>query len=487
MSDPEPSAPSPTPPSAPEALPSWARLQPAAVPGARWLAAARRLWAAAEAPPAPAGDGEPDAGPPRRAARGGAAARERPAAAAPDALLERLRRCVAHAVRHPGFGFAVLRVQRCDAPPPGPRAGGADLGRQAERRLQLALRPGDALAALPPPAGFAAVLDGVADEADLRAIVQRLQAELAEPFLDGYEPLKPAWRIGVVFCAPGQPPRPAERLLQRAEQALAGAEPGGWTLASPPEERPDARRLQQALAAPGLQLGFEPQVDLARGTVTALGAWLAAREAPARVLAAADAGDDDGLAAALLQRQLALAAGPFVQWRTADASRRGCRLALPVAASLVRRAGWADELAALLHDTGLEGSDVQLELPATQPLHDRNLPSRLQGLVRQGVALALDDFGTGHSSLSSLGRLPLALLKIHASFVPQAHEREHHRVLLESTVRLAAHLGIATLAKGVETPQQRTLLHGLGCQRGEGGAARALLAPQALAGLPAAA
>jgi EAL domain-containing protein (putative c-di-GMP-specific phosphodiesterase class I) len=500
--DPAPNPPDPSAPatgSPPDSLPGWARAAEAttpAAPGARWLAAARRWWGTAlEDPPATSTEAP---APAPAAAAGPAPARDesasprpqppaaapRPAIEAPAPLQERLRRAVAHALRHPGYGFALLRVQIDWAPAAAPRARGADVGRQAERRLQLALRPGDVLTPLATPGAFAAVLDGVAAEADLRAIVQRLRSELGEPYLDGQEPVRAPWRLAAVHCAPGQPPRPPETLLQRAERALADAEPGGWVLAAPPESRPDARRLQQALAGSGLQLGFEPQVDFARAAVTALGVRLALREAPGRAVTPDEAGDDDALAAALLQRQLALAAGPFVRWRAADPARQACRLALPVAAPLVRRAGWGDELGLLLQDAGLDGTDVQLELPPTLPLQDRNLPPRLQALARQRLSLALDDFGTGQSSLSALGRLPLALLKIDRGFVPQAHELEHHRVLLESTVRLAGQLGIATLGKGLQTTPQLALLRGLGCQRGEGLAATALLSPGTLDGLP---
>ncbi len=474
---PEPDLPAP-PPAPAEPLPAWAR-PAAAVPGARWLASARRWWQAGTA----AIDEPPATGPATAAAP-----RDEPPPAdtgpgLPPGLQERLRRGVAHAVRHPGFGFALLVVQ-LDLPPGAGGGRGADVGRQAERRLQLALRPGDALAPLPAPASFAAVLDGVANEADLRAIVARVQAELAEPFLDGYQPVKPPSRLGVVFCAPGQPPRPAEALLQLAERALAACEPGGWQLAGPGTRRPDAQRLQRALGQEALELGFVAQVDLAAARIRALGARLAWREAPARRVEPADAGDDDGLAEALLQRSLSLALPAFMAWRSADGARQSCRLALPVSAALVRRAGWADELGTWLQDAGVAGGDLQLELPPTLPLQDRNLPARLQALSRLGVAIALDDFGTGHSSLSVLSRLPLALLKIDGRFVPQAHEVEHHRVLLESTVRLATQLGIATLGKSVESPSQLALLRGLGCQRAEGAAARALLPARALEGLP---
>ncbi len=127
---------------------------------------------------------------------------------------------------------------------------------------------------------------------------------------------------------------------------------------------------------------------------------------------------------------------------------------------------------------------MQLELPPSLGLQDSNLLARLQVLARSGLVLALDDFGTGRSSLSALARLPLALLKIDRGLVPQTHALEHHRVLLESTVRLATQLGIATLGKGLQTSPQLALLRDLGCERGEGEAVSALLAPAALAGLP---
>jgi EAL domain-containing protein (putative c-di-GMP-specific phosphodiesterase class I) len=270
-------------------------------------------------------------------------------------------------------------------------------------------------------------------------------------------------------------------LLQQAESALADALPGDWALAGKDVSRPRVDRLQQALRSGALQVVFEPQVDLSRPMIRALGARLAWRDAAPRPI---DAGDDDPRAEALLQRTLALSAAHFVPWRAADASRSGCRLALPAVAALVRRADWADTFAELLQDNGLACADVQLELPPTLALHDSNLPARLQVLARSGVALALDDFGTGGSSLSALARLPLALLKIDRGFVPQAHELEHHRVLLESTVRLATQLGIATLGKGLQTAAQLALLREMGCERGEGEAAAALLPPTALAGLP---
>ncbi|MFN9745218.1 MAG: EAL domain-containing protein [Betaproteobacteria bacterium] len=457
-----------------------------ATPGARWLAVARRWLGSGRDEPADptASDGPaaaPVAHPPVDGHRRGPASADKALAA----LLERLRRGVAHAVRHPGYGFAVLRVQVDLAGPASPSQHGTVLGRRSKRRLRQALRPGDGVVALPAPGAFVAVLDGVASDAHLRVIVHRVVIELAKPCLNQYQTLKPTARVGAVFSAPGQPRRSAEELLQRAEQALLEAGADDWSLEAAPETRPDARLLQSAHTPVDSPLRLEPQVELgARPRVTALGVRLAGPEPGAPDAGTPESDDDDSRAVALLERQLALATSRFLRWRAADPARSSCRLALSAPAILVSRAGWADELAAQLQQAGLAGADVQLDLPPTLELADPNLPVRLRALASHGIALALDDFGTGQSSLSVLPRLPLALLKIDRGFVSQAHEREHRRVLLESTVRLAGDLGIATQAKGLETPAQLALLRGLGCQRGEGAAAQALLGPQALAGLP---
>jgi EAL domain-containing protein (putative c-di-GMP-specific phosphodiesterase class I) len=477
------------PPSQP-AVPAYEPLplppRQAAAPSARWLALARRWWQPAHG--TANAEATHPASAPLRAMPEATAVPLPGASGVPRALVARLRRCVDHAVRHPGFGFALMRLELAlPAAAADPRRlHSADLSRQVERRLRLALRPGDALVALAAPPRvdgltFLSVLDGLGSGAHLETVVRRVLADLAEPFLVGLQPLKPVPRLGVVFCAPGQALRSAGTLLQQTEDALADASPGDWALAGKDACRPRVDRLQQALRSGALQVVFEPQVDLRRPMIRALGARLAWRDAAPRPI---DAGDDDPRAEALLQRTLALAAAHFLPWRAADAGRSGCRLALPAVAALVRRADWADTFAALLQDNGLACADVQLELPPTLGVQDRNLPARLQVLARSGLVLALDDFGTGRSSLSALARLPLALLKIDRGFVPQAHALEHHRVLLESTVRLATQLGIATLGKGLQTSAQLALLRDLGCERGEGEAASALLAPAALAGLP---
>jgi EAL domain-containing protein (putative c-di-GMP-specific phosphodiesterase class I) len=74
----------------------------------------------------------------------------------------------------------------------------------------------------------------------------------------------------------------------------------------------------------------------------------------------------------------------------------------------------------------------------------------------------LDDFGTGYSSLSYLKDLPLDYLKIDRSFVVDA-ERENSLHLLEAILSLGKNMKLRTVAEGIETVEQLSLLIDLEC------------------------
>jgi EAL domain-containing protein (putative c-di-GMP-specific phosphodiesterase class I) len=60
------------------------------------------------------------------------------------------------------------------------------------------------------------------------------------------------------------------------------------------------------------------------------------------------------------------------------------------------------------------------------------------------------------------------VIKIDRSFVNEAVTSAHHRVLIEATVWVAQSLGMATVAEGIETPQQLAVVRALGCEKGQG-------------------
>ena len=92
----------------------------------------------------------------------------------------------------------------------------------------------------------------------------------------------------------------------------------------------------------------------------------------------------------------------------------------------------------------------------------------LTRLRELGVGVAIDDFGTGYSSLSYLRHLPANVLKIDKTFVREMLRDKADRAIIAAVVPLAHTLGMEVVAEGVETPEQRDLLKGMGVDQAQG-------------------
>lgn len=89
---------------------------------------------------------------------------------------------------------------------------------------------------------------------------------------------------------------------------------------------------------------------------------------------------------------------------------------------------------------------------------------KIQRLQDARVLVAIDDFGTGYSSLSYLVNLQARELKLDRSFIIQLEHNNRAWLMVHSILDLARKLQIQVIAEGVETIEQRELLHQLGCQ-----------------------
>ncbi|OSS42166.1 diguanylate cyclase/phosphodiesterase (GGDEF / EAL domains) with PAS/PAC sensor(s) [Desulfurella amilsii] len=89
-------------------------------------------------------------------------------------------------------------------------------------------------------------------------------------------------------------------------------------------------------------------------------------------------------------------------------------------------------------------------------------------LKSHNIKLSLDDFGTGYSSLSYLSELPFDYIKIDISFVKKMLFDLKAKSIVETIIYLAHNLGIKTIAEGVETTEQLSMLEQLGCDAVQG-------------------
>jgi EAL domain-containing protein (putative c-di-GMP-specific phosphodiesterase class I) len=92
----------------------------------------------------------------------------------------------------------------------------------------------------------------------------------------------------------------------------------------------------------------------------------------------------------------------------------------------------------------------------------------LGAIHERGIHIALDDFGTGHSSLAYLKRFPIDCLKVDRAFIKDMPDNLDDVAIAKTIVAMAQALGLTTVAEGVETEGQLSLLKEMGCDQIQG-------------------
>ncbi len=399
-----------------------------------------------------------------------------------QALGLRLERALSHAARQAAPGCALLLVDVDRFRPINESLGSAagdELLRALAQRLELTLRPCDAVARLGGDR-FAAVLDGVAGPADLSPVAERVLVALAAPFHVDGRPLQVSVRIGAVLARPSDAASPADELLAQADAALAEAQRAGsgrWMLFDAQMHERAMRAaaletdLRRALLGDELFVVYQPVLDLHDRRlcgVEALARWRHPVRGLVPPLEFIPVAEESGLIDELGLLVLRQACAQFLRWRAELGDEAPAQLAVNLSRAQLRRDGFVHELRELLDATGFPADCLLLEVTESLAAQDGSI----QGLLRQvkslGVRLALDDFGTGYSSLACLHQLPVDVVKIDRSFVQHAHSVEVHRVLIDATIRVARTLGMRTVAEGIETEEQASLMAALDCDGGQG-------------------
>jgi EAL domain-containing protein (putative c-di-GMP-specific phosphodiesterase class I) len=144
-------------------------------------------------------------------------------------------------------------------------------------------------------------------------------------------------------------------------------------------------------------------------------------------------------------------------------------MAVNVSARQFLRPDFVDQVLAVLEETGADAHRLKLELTESLLLNDmEDIIGKMTALKNHGIGFSLDDFGTGYSSLAYLMHLPLDQLKIDQSFVKDMLTSSNAAAIAGTIVALARNLGLAVIAEGVESEEQRSFLASQGCHAYQG-------------------
>lgn len=118
---------------------------------------------------------------------------------------------------------------------------------------------------------------------------------------------------------------------------------------------------------------------------------------------------------------------------------------------------------------GISPGNLKVEITEDALIADPALASRRLGaLKKMGFRISIDDFGTGYASLAYLRDFPADEIKIDRSFTMNLSPGSYEHILTEHFVSLIQDLGMESVAEGVETEGQLSLLEKMGCHRGQG-------------------
>lgn len=358
---------------------------------------------------------------------------------------------------------------------------GDELLVQAARRLQEAVRHGDTASRLGGDE-FAALIigDGTRDRAarerHIVELADRLRLTLSQPYLIDGNDVRVAASIGVAFAEPGLG---AGELLRNADLAMYRAKAGGKGRVElyKPQMQQDvvrkaelATRLRAALHDGEFALLHQPVVCLEDGRITSVAAqarWRSSQGVlftPAEFLRVAEDSDKTAeLGRWVLQEAVEQAA---------ERAANGIDVPVVVRTSarrLLDRSMPLGTVEALLTRHGLPSGSLVIELSDTDPRVPLDeLERRLSALRRVGVRIALDGFGSGYGAITALRRLPVDVMKLDRTLVEGVVESARLHKITSGLLRIAADLGLQSVADGVDHPEQVVALRAMGCTHGQG-------------------
>ncbi len=343
-------------------------------------------------------------------------------------------------------------------------------------RLNSTVRKVDTVARL---AGdeFTLILTDINDFRDAATVAKKILRRFSEPFdLDG-RPRKVTISIGIsLYPTDGQD---VPSLLQQADEAMYTAKKQGrdsFRFASADLSQQAFERealesaLRQAVVDGGLEVHYQPIIEVASGRITGAEALLRWRHpeiglmVPGQFLPLAQ---HSGLMPAISQWVLKSAFDQGAAWRAAG--HGDLRLCINVSASELKDPNFHGLVERLLQETGLPGSSVDFEIPASVGLEGKEPVIRaMEELHRLGCRIALDDFGTGRPDFASFRQLPVNVLKVSPEYIRDVASGGQEAKLVRAATEIAHSLHIEVVAKAVETTDQYDFLRQNQCDRAQG-------------------
>jgi diguanylate cyclase (GGDEF)-like protein/PAS domain S-box-containing protein len=326
---------------------------------------------------------------------------------------------------------------------------------------------------------FTILLEGVSDPSDAMRAGQRILHSVAEPVLVEGREVHATASVGIALSAPTH--QRAEDVLQDADVAMRRAKALGGSRCEVFDEAMHTRavnrlkleaELREALEKGQFRVHYQPIVHLETKRITGFEALLRWQHpeqgliSPDKFMATAE---DRGLLVSIGQWVFLQACQQLRDWGTEIPTASALRISVNLSAKQLADAGLVSGVEAALVRTGVDPSQLCLEITERAAAADSKLTSNvLANLKHLGVGVILDDFGSGNSSLLGLQQFSMEALKIDRSLVNGMLLDHHACETVEVIVLLAHKLKLKVIAEGIESAKQFDHLRDMGCNSGQG-------------------
>lgn len=326
---------------------------------------------------------------------------------------------------------------------------------------------------------FMFILSDLVNAQDAADIARKILDVLAEPFVLEENECFISASIGIsLYPSDGED---STTLVKNADAALNHAKRQGRNNYQYYAEEMNATALQRLTLENGLRhalerqefvLYYQPQLDIESGAIIGVEALLRWQSPERGLVAPAE------FIPLLEETGLIVPVGEWVL-RSACAQNRAwqreglapIRVSINLSALQFRQPDFAETIARILQETGLDPGWEGLEMELTESLLVNNVEETIKTLHKlraMKIKVSIDDFGTGYSSLTYLKRFPLFGLKIDRSFVNDLSIKPEDAAIVSAIIALAHSLKLNVIAEGVETLEQLRFLRELKCDEMQG-------------------
>ena len=315
------------------------------------------------------------------------------------------------------------------------------------------------------------------DSGSAASLAKRIVTSIKQPLLIDARSFSISGSIGIALY-PADADNPSD-LLARADLAMSKVKRTGGGYRFYKNEMTQAltrkldiiQRLKSSISERNLQLYYQPKVELYAGMIVgaeALLRWhdpILGRVNPAEFISIAEG---RGLMPEIGEWVLKTACMHIRLWQDQGLSCRG-RISVNVSGKQFEDRYFLERVARVMEQTGVSPTLIELELTESCLMEDPKLMLEIMTQLRwMGFSIAIDDFGTGYSSLAYLKKFPIDTLKIDQIFVKNMLDDRNDKAIISTILAIAEHMGLLTVAEGIENEKQRQALQELGCVLAQG-------------------